>query len=136
MARAGALTGIRVQDPGKVADEYFDRSDNEALASLGVPSQTIGVAFEFPDYHKVSDEWQKLDYDNMSAVSRFIAAGAWALANNPKPPQWNTAVKDTEAYVEARRLSRSEGLPKASAPGSESSPPNRQPPRSEPSPPR
>ena len=33
------------------------------------PDLTLGVAFEFPDYHKVSDSWDKIDYDNMSMFS-------------------------------------------------------------------
>jgi len=43
------------------------------LAEAGVPAHTLAVTFQFPDYHEVGDEWQKIDYDNMAKLDRMIA---------------------------------------------------------------
>jgi hypothetical protein len=48
---------------------------------LGVPAHTVSVAYEFPDYHGLGDEAEKLDYANMARVSRALRAGIVALAN-------------------------------------------------------
>lgn len=69
-------------------DQYFDRSDNYSFAAPGVVDTTIGVAFDFPDYHKKTDTADKLDYDNMAVVDRAIAAAVWALANSAQRPVW------------------------------------------------
>jgi len=73
------------------ADEYFDRSDNYSFALAGVVAHTIVVAFEFPDYHAVSDEASKIDYGNLAKVDRGIAAGIAAVANAAETPRWSDA---------------------------------------------
>jgi hypothetical protein len=54
---AGARIGVRVLSDEKYGDSFFVRSDNVSLANEGVPAHTLAVALDFPDYHKVSDEW-------------------------------------------------------------------------------
>jgi hypothetical protein len=49
------------------------------------------VAFEFPDYHVVSDEAGKIDYANLAKVDRGIAAGVAAVANAAEAPKWSDA---------------------------------------------
>jgi hypothetical protein len=72
----------------KWSDEAFLRSDNEALAKAGVPAHTASVSYIFPDYHRVTDEWPKLDYENMAEVTEAIAAGVLVIANRMDPPRW------------------------------------------------
>ena len=43
-------------------DEFFERSDNYAFALAGIVAHTVVVAFDYPDYHGLGDEWQKIDY--------------------------------------------------------------------------
>ncbi len=81
-ARAGAKTHIKAIKHEKNSDSYFRRSDNAAFADAGVPSTTISVAYDFPDYHKQGDEWQKLDYENMAKVDRTIALAMIEIANS------------------------------------------------------
>jgi Zn-dependent M28 family amino/carboxypeptidase len=87
--RAGQAVGIKVYEMPNGGDEYFNRSDNLGLAEHGVPAHTAVVAAEFPDYHAVGDEWQKIDYDNMARVDRMLALGMLMIADNPQPPKWN-----------------------------------------------
>jgi len=100
LVEAGKLTGFKVYSR-KEGDQYFLQSDNLALAQAGVPAHTIGVAFGFPDYHAVGDEWQKIDYENMVKVDRAVAVGLWMLANGADAPQWNASNPKTKRYVEA-----------------------------------
>jgi Zn-dependent M28 family amino/carboxypeptidase len=92
-AKAADVTVYKRSD----ADAFFARSDNYAFALAGVVAHTLVVAYEYPDYHAVGDEWQKLDYANMAAVDRAVAAGIIRLADDPVPPKWSD-IADTVPY--------------------------------------
>ncbi|MBC7792638.1 MAG: M20/M25/M40 family metallo-hydrolase [Clostridia bacterium] len=81
LARAAKPSGVRIYKHEKFSDAFFERSDNEALAKLGVPAHTVSVAYGFPDYHDLGDEAGKLDYANMRSVARALRSGVVALAN-------------------------------------------------------
>jgi hypothetical protein len=100
-AEAGKVTGVKVYDRNTGNDPYFARSDNQALADAGIPSHTVAVGLEFPDYHQVGDEWNKIDYNNMTLVDRMLGLGIISLANDPEAPKWNQANHNTEKYVTA-----------------------------------
>ena len=100
---AGKATSVKIYRPENNADEYFARSDNQALADQGVPSTTLLTTFEFPDYHKVGDEWDKLDYGNLARVDRTIALTVMMIADDPEPPHWNEGNPKTEKYRKAWR---------------------------------
>jgi hypothetical protein len=87
--RAGESQGIKVYELANGGNEYFNRSDNVSFADHGIPSHTVVVAPEFADYHRVSDEWPKIDYDNLAKVDRMLALGLLMIADNPQPPHWN-----------------------------------------------
>ncbi len=101
--RAGEAVGIQVVKDEKNSDAFFGRSDNQALADLGVPAHTASVTYEFPDYHQVGDEWSKIDYDNMARVDRAVALGMLIIANSTEAPQWNASEPKTARYVEAAK---------------------------------
>ena len=86
---AGEQTGVKVYNPEADSDRYFVDSDNLPFAEAGIPAHTFCVAFEFPDYHAVGDEWQKIDYDNMANVDRMLTLGIAMLADDPAGPRWN-----------------------------------------------
>ena len=97
--------GIKVYKHPTKSDSYFGRSDNQALADLGVPAHTLGVAFEYPDYHKVGDHWDKIDYDNMAKVDRMVALGLLMIANNTNEPKWDETNPKAARYLQAWRVS-------------------------------
>jgi Zn-dependent M28 family amino/carboxypeptidase len=103
MARAGTQTGIEVVKHEKNSDAFFSRSDNATFADAGIPSTTISVAYVYPDYHEVGDEWQKLDYENMARVDACIALGIWDIANRDRAPEWNRDNPKVTRYIEARK---------------------------------
>jgi Zn-dependent M28 family amino/carboxypeptidase len=106
---AGRRTGIRVYKHEQNSDLFFARSDNQALADAGVPAHTLCVAFEYPDYHRPADHWDKIDYENMARVNRMVALALIGIANNRVEPKWNVANPKTKKYVEAWRAMHKAG---------------------------
>lgn len=102
---AAKHTGTALYKRDKESDSFFNRSDNAAFAEAGIPAHTVVVAYDFPDYHGLADNWEKLDYQNMAKINRTLATGIWELANRVQEPAWNTANDKTEKY----RTARSEG---------------------------
>lgn len=98
---AGDQTGIRVWKHPVNSDRYFGASDNQALADQGIPAHTISVAYEFPDYHKVSDESDKIDYDNMAKVNRAVALAVATIANAKGEPKWDASNPKAAKYLKA-----------------------------------
>ncbi len=101
-AEAGRATGVTVAKDEKRSDAYFGRSDNLTLAQAGIPAHTLCVAFEYADYHRVSDEWNKLDYANMEKVTRTIAAGVWMIAERVDAVRWNAQNPKAAQYAKLR----------------------------------
>jgi hypothetical protein len=99
---AGELTGIKLYKHPRNSDAFFAQSDNLYFAEAGVPAHTLAVSFEFPDYHGVGDEWQKIDYDNMAKVDRMVALALVMLANSDEPPHWNEQNKRAAKYKTMR----------------------------------
>ncbi|MEQ8768121.1 MAG: M28 family peptidase [Planctomycetota bacterium] len=99
--KAGEATGIEVYKHEANSDSFFSRSDNQALADLGVPSHTVCVSFIFPDYHGVGDHWDKVDYDNLASVLHAVGLTLVRIANDPRAPKWNRDNPRARRYVEA-----------------------------------
>ena len=81
---------------------FFARSDNYPFARAGIPAQTFAAGYEFPDYHRPSDTWDKLDFTNEARVVRALALGIESLANTAQLPHWTESAK-TSDFISARR---------------------------------
>ena len=101
VAKAGGETGLQVIKNAKLNELFFAQSDNQALADAGVPAHTLSVGYMFPDYHKVSDEWPKIDYANLALVDRTVAVAVYDVANSMDAPQWKD-IPQTQRYIKAR----------------------------------
>jgi hypothetical protein len=100
---AGEKTGVDIYKSEKNSDAFFPLSDNQALADAGIPAHTLCVAFIFPDYHKVGDHWEKIDYANLAKVNRTIALALLTITDNAEPPKWNESNPKTAKYAQAWR---------------------------------
>lgn len=100
---AGRRTTTCVEKHPRYSDLFFGRSDNQAIADAGVPSTTVSVAYDFPDYHGLGDHADKLDYGNMAGVVRTVGQAVLTIANDKRPPRWNEANPKTAKYVEAAK---------------------------------
>jgi Peptidase family M28 len=103
LERAGAATGVKPYKHARNSDAFFGRSDNQALADLGIPAHTLCTAFTFPDYHGAGDHWEKIDYDNMARVVRTVGLTLLLVADNPQAPKWDDKNPNAAKYVEAWR---------------------------------
>ena len=103
LADAAQAAGVKVYKNPQNSDTYFGRSDNQSLADLGIPAHTLCVAYDFPDYHKVTDSWDKIDYDNMATIDRAVALGMMKLASDEAPPKWNEEYGPARRYADAAR---------------------------------
>jgi hypothetical protein len=67
-------------------EQIYFRSDHYSYAKRGIPIvfYTTGL---HEDYHKVSDEVSKIDFDKLARVSDFIMRSALAVANRPERPR-------------------------------------------------
>ncbi len=98
LAAAGALTGVRFVKNEKSSDAFFGASDNLPFAQSCVVAHTVSVTYEFPDYHHMGDEWQKIDYDNMARVVRMLGTGVHFLADQEGRPAYDVDNPATKAF--------------------------------------
>jgi len=103
LVEAGKRVGIAVSKDAKASDKYFSLGDNEPLATAGIPAHTLSVTYEFPDYHVVGDEWQKIDYVNMAKVDQAVGIATLRLAQALTGPHWNEASAGAKPYAEAAK---------------------------------
>ena len=89
-------TGFTFYPDPYTAENLFYRSDNATLARLGVPAHTISTSKmdSEPNYHKLSDQVETLDLDNMAMIIRSIALSSKTIV----------AGKDTPTRVKAEDL--------------------------------
>ncbi|WP_309710541.1 M28 family peptidase [Armatimonas sp.] len=100
-AAAGKAVGVAISKHPQNSDAFFGRSDNQALADLGVPAHTLCVAYVYPDYHGVGDHWEKVDYPNTAKVLKAVALGLLTLAESKDEPRWNAQNEKAARYQKA-----------------------------------
>jgi Zn-dependent M28 family amino/carboxypeptidase len=66
----------------------FYRSDNATLARLGVPAHTISTSKmdSEPNYHKLSDQIETLDMENMAMIIKSIALSSRTIVSGKDSP--------------------------------------------------
>jgi Zn-dependent M28 family amino/carboxypeptidase len=106
LRRAGESHGIRVYKHATNSDAFFSRSDNRPLADRGVPAHSFATSFQFPDWHKLGDHADKIDYANMVNISRALARALLAIANTRTEPQWNASQPKADKYRTAWEAAR------------------------------
>lgn len=95
---AAAKEGVKVTKHERLSDVYFAASDNQAFANAGVPAHTVSTSYQFPDYHRAGDHWEKLDYPNFARIVRAVGAGVKRVADSAAPVVWNKGNPKTERY--------------------------------------
>jgi Zn-dependent M28 family amino/carboxypeptidase len=68
-----------------VPGDYFGGSDEVMFYTRGIPAVLITSGYKHPDYHKASDDPDKINYDKVRTASRLIFALAVTAANAEKP---------------------------------------------------
>jgi Peptidase family M28 len=84
LARHGARL---VADPHPQAN-FFQRSDNYALARRGIVAQTVSSFGLHNDYHRPSDDIAHIDFSHMEQAIRSTLKPLKWLANSSFKPEW------------------------------------------------
>jgi Iap family predicted aminopeptidase len=100
LVEAAKEFGVEAYRHPRNSDAFFSRSDNAALAAMGIPAHTMTVAFQYSDYHGPDDEPEKLDYENMALTCKVAASAVLRIANAPERPRWNPDVPAARRYWE------------------------------------
>ena len=81
--------GIAIVPDIRPTQSFFTRSDNIGLARRGIVAHTLSTFNLHTDYHQLSDDVDKVDFDHMTAVIHSGAEAVRHLADGPKP-EWHT----------------------------------------------
>jgi hypothetical protein len=83
-----ALHGAKLVADPHPAQQFFQRSDNYALAQKGIIAHTVSSYGLHHDYHRPSDDISRIDFAHMEqAIQSMIVPLKW-LANSTFKPQW------------------------------------------------
>jgi hypothetical protein len=80
-----AAAGIPIVPDKRPEQNFFQRSDNIAFARAGIPAHTLSSFNLHTDYHRPSDDVDKVDFEHMAAVINAAAKAARLLSDGPKP---------------------------------------------------
>lgn len=81
--------GIAVSADPRLEMNFFVRSDNVSFARVGIVSQTLSSFGGHGDYHRVTDEWDTLDYEHMETAVNACLEATRVLATSEWTPSWN-----------------------------------------------
>jgi Zn-dependent M28 family amino/carboxypeptidase len=81
-------------------ERFFFRSDHYNFARKEIPA-IFFFSGVHADYHRPSDEVQKIDFDKLTRIARMAFFTAWEVANAPQRPQW-----DPRGLAEVRGMTR------------------------------
>jgi Zn-dependent M28 family amino/carboxypeptidase len=81
-------TGFTFYPDPYTTQNLFYRSDNATLARLGVPAHTISTSKmdNEPNYHKVTDQVETLDMENMTMIIKAIALSSRSIIAGKETP--------------------------------------------------
>ena len=77
------------QHPTFSGDMLYRASDNAPFVDKGVIAHSFSAGSLHEDYHKPSDEWQKLELKHMTKVIQGLFAGSLPIANGEVTPKKN-----------------------------------------------
>ena len=89
MGPAWAAEGLGVKPDPRPEQQFFRRSDNYAFVERGVVAQSLSSYDLHDDYHRPSDEADRLDYEHMAEALRLSWRALEPLASGALDPAWN-----------------------------------------------
>lgn len=82
------------QHPEFSGGMLYRASDNAPFVDKGVIAHSFSAGSLHQDYHKVSDEWEKLELRHMTKVIQGLFAGSFPIANGEATPTKRGAAKE------------------------------------------
>jgi len=89
-----AAGGVPIGPDKRPAQQFFQRSDNYRFALRGVVAHTLSTFNMHTDYHRPSDEVDKVDAVHMARVIDAATRAVQLLADGPRPT-WKPGGKPT-----------------------------------------
>jgi Peptidase family M28 len=83
-----ALHGAKLVADPHPNENFFQRSDNYALAQKGIVAQTVSSFGLHKDYHQPSDDISHIDFTHMEQAIRSMMKPVKWLANSTFKPDW------------------------------------------------
>ena len=80
--------GIVVHADPRPSLNLFQRSDNIVFVKEGIVGQTLSTGGDNPNYHKVTDEVDTMDFEHLTESARLALRIANALADGSVTPSW------------------------------------------------
>jgi hypothetical protein len=78
---APLMLDFEMNDP-KDPESVYTRSDHFSYASKGIPVAFFTTGLH-PDYHRVSDTIEKINFPKMTRITQLVYQAGWAIANSP-----------------------------------------------------
>jgi hypothetical protein len=88
--------GLPVVDDPRPEFRFFERSDNIVFAMRGIPAHTLSSFGMHQDYHKPSDEVERIDFAHLEQAADVIIRATRILADGP-PVSWRPGGRPTPA---------------------------------------
>jgi Zn-dependent M28 family amino/carboxypeptidase len=79
--------------PGANGQRIFYRSDHYNFAKMGIPVAFFTTGLH-SDYHRVTDSPDRIDFKQMLAITKTMAATAWVVGNTATPPKINAKLPE------------------------------------------
>jgi hypothetical protein len=79
--------------PQPRGQRIFYRSDHYNFAKMGIPIVFFTTGLH-PDYHRVTDTPDKIDFKEILVVTKTVSAVGWVLATQPGRPKLNTRLPE------------------------------------------
>jgi Zn-dependent M28 family amino/carboxypeptidase len=73
----------------RMANQLFAASDNWSFAQRGIVAHSVSAGSLHSDYHRPSDEVERLDLPHMTRIIRALLPAVRELADRDAPPRWN-----------------------------------------------
>ena len=92
--------------PEPNGQRIFYRSDHYNFAKVGIPIVFFTTGLH-PDYHRPTDTPDKIDFNEITVVSKTVAAVGWVLANQDGRPALNKTLP--EQLMKDMKLAKDQG---------------------------
>lgn len=97
---ACARAGLAIVADPRLDQHFFERSDNYAFVLRGIVGQTFSTYDLHDDYHHVTDEADRLDFDHMKTCVQSVLGAVRLVTDGGLRPRWN------DGFEPKRRTSR------------------------------
>jgi len=85
---AFAAAGLAIKPDPRPDQHFYERSDNIAFVRRGIVGQTFSSFNLHPDYHRVTDEADRIDYAHMEACVQSGCRAVKLVADGALTPEW------------------------------------------------